>query len=106
MPGPDADDKKTGGWTPEEESQLEKLVPARVAIVEVALNDGTVLRERVAAVRGTPENAMPWDEVAVKARDLMTPYLGAAKTAALIAAVKNLEHAMSVRELRPLLQRA
>jgi len=37
------------------DEELERLIPARVAIVEVTLNDGTKLTERVEAVRGTPE---------------------------------------------------
>jgi 2-methylcitrate dehydratase PrpD len=87
------------------DEDLEKLVPARVAIVEVTLMDGTVLRERVDAVRGSADNPMPWDEVAAKARDLMSPFLGASQTAALIATVKELERIANVRELRKVLQR-
>ena len=88
--------------TPDEE--LEKLIPVRVAIVEVTLNDGTHLSERVEHVRGTPENPMTTDEVIAKARELMTPVLGAASTTKLIERVINLESLKDVRELRPLLQ--
>src|SRR5712691_4379077 len=56
--------------------ELEKLIPVRVAIVEVTLNDGTRLSERVEHVRGTPENPMTTEEVVAKARELMTPVLG------------------------------
>ena len=42
-------------------------MPNRVAIVEVTLNDGTKLTERVEAVRGTPENPMSREEVVAKA---------------------------------------
>jgi 2-methylcitrate dehydratase PrpD len=87
------------------DEELEKLIPARVAIVEVTLNDGTKLTERVEAVRGTPENPMTRDEVVAKCRDLMTPILGAANTSSLIDKVLSLENVKSVRELRPLLQR-
>jgi len=87
------------------DEELEKLIPARVAIVEVTLNDGTKLTERVEAVRGTPENPMTRDEVVAKCRDLMTPVLGAANTTSLIDKVLSLENVKSVRELRPLLQR-
>src|ERR1019366_4720173 len=63
---------------------LDKLHPARVSIVEVTLADGAQLTERVEAVRGTAENPMTREEVVSKARDLMSPFLGAAKSASLI----------------------
>jgi 2-methylcitrate dehydratase PrpD len=88
------------------EEELEKLLPKRVAIVEVTLNDGTKLTERVEAVRGTPENPMNRDEVVAKARDLIAPILGASKCDALIEKLVNLENLKDIRELRPLLQRA
>jgi len=87
------------------DQELEKLIPARVAIVEVTLNDGTKLTERVESVRGTPENPMTRDEVVAKARDLMAPVLGAAQTTSLIEKLLSLETLKSIRELRPLLQR-
>jgi len=37
------------------DEELERLIPARVAIVEVTLNDGTKLTERVEAVRALPK---------------------------------------------------
>ena len=83
---------------------LEKLIPVRVAIVELTLNDGTRLTERVEHVRGTPENPMTTDEVIAKARELMTPVLGAASTTKLIERAMDLERLKDVRELRPLLQ--
>ncbi len=85
---------------------LERLMPKRVAIVEVTLNDDKVLTERVEAVRGTADNPMTRDEVATKARDLMTPVLGAAPTAKLIERIFDLENVKNVRDLRPLLQKA
>jgi len=85
---------------------LERLMPKRVAIVEVTLNDGKVLTDRVEAVRGTADNPMTRDEVAAKARELMTPVLGAAPTAKLIERIFDLENLRSVRDLRPLLQKA
>ena len=86
------------------DEELEKLIPKRVAIVEVTLNDGTKLTERVEAVRGTAENPMTRDEVVSKARDLMSPLLGA-KSASLIQKILALETVKDVRELRPLLQK-
>jgi 2-methylcitrate dehydratase PrpD len=87
------------------DAELERQLPARVAIVEVALADGTRLTETVKAVRGTAENPMPREEVISKCRDLMTPVLGADRCSKLIEATLNLESLKSVRALRPLLQR-
>jgi 2-methylcitrate dehydratase PrpD len=85
---------------------LAKLLPVRVAVVEVKLTDGAVLTERVEAVRGTVRNPMSKAEVGDKARDLMAPVLGAEKTTRLIEAVSGLEAITDIRTLRPLLQRA
>src|ERR1700722_3482622 len=87
------------------DAELERRLPARVAIVEVTLLDGSRLSETVKAVRGTAENPMPREEVIAKSRDLMTPVLGAERCAKLIQATLNLEKLKSVRELRPWLQR-
>ena len=86
------------------DQELEKLVPLRVGIVEVTLNDGTTLTERVDAVRGSAQNPMTREEVATKARDLMSPVLGASRTDRLITAILSLEKAPTLRSLRPLLQ--
>jgi len=86
------------------DEELEKLIPVRVAIVEVTLTDGTRLTERVEHVRGTPENPMTRDEVVAKARELMTPVLGAPGCSSLIERVLALDTVKDVRELRPLLQ--
>jgi 2-methylcitrate dehydratase PrpD len=87
------------------DAELERHLPAREAIVEVTLQDGSRLTETVKAVRGTAENPMPRDEVIAKARDLMTPVLGAERCEKLIHATLNLENFKSVHDLRPLLQR-
>jgi 2-methylcitrate dehydratase PrpD len=88
------------------EEDLEKLLPKRVAIVEVTLNDGTKLSERVDAVRGTPENPMSREDVIAKCKDLMDPVLGVANSKSLIDRMLDLENTKSIRELRPLLQRS
>lgn len=85
---------------------LERLIPKRVAIVEVTLTDGIHLTERVEAVRGTPENPMSRDEIIAKARDLMAPVLGASGTDKLIERILSIETVNEVHELRPLLQKA
>jgi 2-methylcitrate dehydratase PrpD len=87
------------------EEELERLMPQREALVEVVLTDGTRLSERVKAVRGTPDNPMTRQDVIEKARDLMTPVLGAAPCSKLIDAIFNLDSVKNVRDLRPLLQR-
>ena len=88
------------------DKEIEKTTEAREAIVEVTLTDGTQLKEHITAVRGTAENPMTRQEVVEKCRDLVNPVLGAATTGKLIDRVLNLETVKSLRELRPLLQRA
>ena len=88
------------------DAELERQLPARIAIVEVVLTDGTHLTETVKAVRGTAENPMPRDEVITKASELMTPVLGPDRCGKLIQTTLALENLKSVRELRPLLQRS
>jgi 2-methylcitrate dehydratase PrpD len=87
------------------DEELERLMPLRVAMVEVAMADGARLTQRVDNVRGTAKNPMTREEVVAKARDLIAPVLGAAKCVRLIEKVLSLESVKDVRELRPLLQR-
>jgi 2-methylcitrate dehydratase PrpD len=83
---------------------LAALLPARVAVVEIVLDDGTQLSDRVEAVRGTVRNPMSRAEVVDKARDLMAPVLGASSTRTLIETLLSLEAVKDVRMLRPSLQ--
>jgi 2-methylcitrate dehydratase PrpD len=87
------------------DEELAKLLPVRVAVVEIALTDGTLLQERVSAVRGTPRNPMTRTEVIDKARDLTAPVLGREKSEKLIETVFAIETITDVRSLRLLLQR-
>lgn len=87
------------------DAELTKLLPVRVAIVEITFADGTRLSERVEAVRGTVRNPMTRQEVIDKARDLMGPVLGAANTGKLIETLLSIESVKDIRTLRPLLQR-
>ena len=87
------------------DENLERLLPKRVAIVEVTLTDGTTLSERVEAVRGTADNPMSHEEVVEKSRDLMAPVLGSVTCNNLIEKVLQIENTKDVRELRPLLQK-
>jgi 2-methylcitrate dehydratase PrpD len=84
---------------------LERLLPKRVAVVEITFRDGTTMTERNDTVRGSPENPMSSEEVIAKARDLMVPVLGNEKCAKLIERLIALEEVRDIRELRPLLQR-
>src|SRR5262249_34701819 len=87
------------------DEELAKLLPVRVAIVEVEFVDGGRLSERVSAVRGTPRNPMSRAEVVAKARDLTAPVLGKEKADRLIETVYAIENVGDVRSLRALLQR-
>jgi len=87
------------------DQDLARLLPVRVAVVEIELTDGSVLNERVSAVRGTPRNPMTRAEVVDKARDLTAPVLGREKAHKLIETVFAIETVTDVRSLRPLLQR-
>jgi 2-methylcitrate dehydratase PrpD len=88
------------------DEELERLMPRREAIVDVILDDGKQLSERVGNVRGTAENPMNRDDIVAKARDLMAPVLGNATCQTLIDRIMAIESVKSVVELRPLLQRA
>jgi 2-methylcitrate dehydratase PrpD len=87
------------------DEELARLLPVRVAVVEIELTDGTTLTERVTAVRGTPRNPMTRTEVIDKARDLTAPVLGREKSDRLIETVFAIETVADIRSLRPLLQR-
>jgi 2-methylcitrate dehydratase PrpD len=88
------------------DAELERLMPLRVANLEVTLTDGTHLTRRVDNVRGTPENPMTRDEILAKARDLITPVLGAAQCSNLLSKIFEIETVADIRALRPLLQRS
>jgi 2-methylcitrate dehydratase PrpD len=87
------------------DESLERLLPRRVAIIEITFSDGTTVTERNDTVRGSPENPMTSEEVIAKARELMVPVLGNEKCAKLIDRLCALEIVRDIRELRPLLQR-
>jgi 2-methylcitrate dehydratase PrpD len=87
------------------DAALTALLPARVAIVEIMLNDGTRLSDRVEAVRGTVRNPMTRTEVVDKSRDLIAPVLGASTAQKLIDVVLAIENLKDVRALRPLLRK-
>ncbi|HEY0336695.1 MAG TPA: MmgE/PrpD family protein, partial [Burkholderiales bacterium] len=84
---------------------LERLMPLRVAIVEVKFVDGSYLVRRVDDVRGTPKNPMTREEVVAKATDLCAPLIGAERCSKLVEKVFHLELVSDIRELRSILQR-
>jgi len=86
------------------DAELERLMPLRVAIVELTLADGARLKRRVDNVRGTPENPMTRDEVVAKASDLIASILGATQGANLIQKIFDLENVKDIRDLRPFLR--
>jgi len=75
-------------------------------LLTLTLSDGSSITENPTAVRGTAENPMTRGEVVEKARDLMQPILGVSATTRLIERLLDFENIRSVRELRPLAQRA
>jgi 2-methylcitrate dehydratase PrpD len=74
----------------------------RGAVVEVTLRDGRQLRQHTRFPPGTKENPLSTEAVGAKARDLMLPVLGAAKTDQLIDRLNSLEQLDELRHLRPL----
>jgi len=88
------------------DAELEKLEPARQAIVEITMNDGTVFSDHVKDVRGTVDNPMTREEVVQKCRDLVEPVLGKENCTNLIDKILGIEKVKDVRELRSVLQKA
>jgi 2-methylcitrate dehydratase PrpD len=86
--------------------ELERLEPARQAIVEITLNDGKVLSDYVQDVRGTVDNPMTREEVIQKCRDLVEPTFGKEGCTRLIDKVLGIEKVKDIRELRGILQNA
>jgi 2-methylcitrate dehydratase PrpD len=85
--------------------ELEQKEPLRQAIVEITLEDGTVLSDYVEHVRGTAGNPMDRADVVKKSRDLMEPILGKAQAGRLIDQLLDLERVKDIRTLRALLQK-
>jgi len=75
----------------------------RSAKVEVVLKDGRTLSHFTRHAYGTRQNPMDTESVSAKARDLMAPVLGPARTEAVIQRVNGLESVANVQELLPFL---
>ena len=88
------------------DDELEKRMPAREAIVELELTDGTKLTEHITAVRGAADNPMIRQELIAKAQDLIAPVLGTQTFNKLSQKIFEMETNGNIRELRPLLQTA
>src|SRR5215471_11443556 len=72
--------------------------------VEVTLRNGHTISHFTRHPPGTQENPLNTERVNEKARSLMTPVLGAARTEEVIRRVNALEKLKDVRELQPLLR--
>ena len=83
--------------------ELVVLEAPRSAFVEVTIRDGRRVSLFASHAPGTPENPLDTDGVAAKARELMAPVLGDARTEALIEHVNALEELADIRGLRPFL---
>ena len=75
----------------------------RSGLVEVTLRDGRKVSHFTRHAPGTKENPLDTETMNAKARKLMTPVLGAEKTAALVQRVNALDAVSNVRELLPFL---
>jgi 2-methylcitrate dehydratase PrpD len=86
------------------DDDLTRAMPSRQGIVELTLQDGSVLRHHVKAVRGTADNPMTRAEVDEKCFHLLAPILGRKRSRLLCDTVWTLEDVGSMRNLRPLLR--
>ena len=79
---------------------LEANYPSRwPAWGEVETSDGRTLRAEVEFPKGDPENALSWEELKDKFRDLTRPVISPERQEAIIASVDSLETLEDVREL-------
>lgn len=77
---------------------LNDLLALRGGMVEVYLNDGTVLKQHTRFPPGTKENPFSTEALSAKARDLIGPVLGKAKTESVISKILNLEKMKDVNQ--------
>jgi 2-methylcitrate dehydratase PrpD len=89
--------------TVQPDQSLKDPAAPRGAKVEVTLTDGRTVEHYTRFPPGTKENPLSTEAVNAKARDLMTPVLGAAKTDKLIETINRLETLKDIRQLRPLI---
>ncbi|WP_205962383.1 MmgE/PrpD family protein [Paraburkholderia phosphatilytica] len=84
------------------DQQLMDPAAPRGGIVDVTTTDGRTLSHTTRFPPGTKENPLSVEGVNAKARDLMTPVLGADKTGKLIERINRLESVERIDQLRPL----
>jgi 2-methylcitrate dehydratase PrpD len=80
--------------------------PAGQPLLTIVLADGKKVTQDVGPVLGTEGNPMTRAQVLSKARELMTPVIGASNSGKLIDRLLDLENTKTVRELRTLIQRS
>jgi len=73
-------------------------------VMEVRLRDGRTLTHETMAAKGSFENPLSRGEEEEKARDLIVPILGEARSRELLARLWNFEQIADVNSLRPLYQ--
>ena len=73
-------------------------------VMEVQLRDGRTLTHETMAAKGSFENPLTRGEEEEKARDLIVPILGEARSRELLAQLWNFEQIADVNSLRPLYQ--
>lgn len=84
-----------------DEALMDPAAP-RGAVVEMELTDGRRIQHHTRFAPGNKERPLSREEVNAKARDLMAPVLGAAKTDELIETINGLERVQDVRSIRHL----
>ena len=82
-----------------EEQPTLQLAAPRSGGVDVTLRDGRTVSQFTKFPPGSPENPVDQETLAIKARDLIAPVLGAEKTDALIKRVNALEAEGNMRDL-------
>jgi 2-methylcitrate dehydratase PrpD len=79
--------------------KLNNPAAPRSGLVEVTMNDGKTVSHFTPHPPGTKENPVTTEALNAKARDLMTPVLGAKRTEELIQRVNTLEQVGDMREV-------
>ncbi len=82
--------------------ELTVAKPARQAILEIKTRNGKEYRHHTKAVRGTPDNPMPPEDVSAKAIDLLEPVIGKKAAHDFDRAIWNLETLENIKLLVPL----
>lgn len=81
------------------DEEMDKLAPRRPVDVEITLRNGSKLREKANAVRGTADNPMDFEEVETKALDLMAPIVGIERARRICSDVSSLNEAPDLAAL-------